>query len=201
VIGGLDDRKRQLAVETIERNARAQVRLIDDLLDVSRAITGKLRLDLRMVNVADLLREAIETIQPAADAKAIRIDSTLGPEVGALVGDPDRLQQVIWNLLSNAIKFTPNGGHVQIGLHRSDGDVELVVTDTGVGIAPEFLPHVFERFRQAEGGSTRRFGGLGLGLAIVRHLVELHGGSVQAESLGENCGATFRVRLPTKRVD
>jgi signal transduction histidine kinase len=201
VAGGLDDRKRQLAVETIERNARVQVHLIDDLLDVSRAVSGKLRLELRMVNVADLLREAVETIQPAADAKAIRIDSTPGPDVGALVGDPDRLQQVIWNLLSNAIKFTPNGGHVRIGLQRSDDEIELAVTDTGVGIAPEFLPHVFERFRQAEGGSTRRFGGLGLGLAIVRHLVELHGGSVEAVSLGENRGATFRVRLPMKRVD
>jgi len=201
VTGGLSEHKRQVAVETIERNARAQVHLIDDLLDMSRVISGKLRLDLQAVNLADLVRDAVETIQPAADAKAIRIEITPGAEVGALVGDPDRLQQVIWNLLSNAIKFTPNGGHVQIGLHRNDGDVELVVTDTGVGIAPEFLPHVFERFRQAEGGSTRRFGGLGLGLAIVRHLVELHGGSVQAESLGENCGATFRVRLPMKRVD
>ena len=201
VAGGLDDRKRQLAVETIERNARVQVHLIDDLLDVSREVSGKLRLELRMVNVADLLREVVETIQPAADAKAIRIDSTPGPEVGALVGDPDRLQQVIWNLLSNAIKFTPNGGHVRIDLQRSDDEIELAVTDTGVGIAPEFLPHVFERFRQAEGGSTRRCGGLGLGLAIVRHLVELHGGSVEAESLGENRGATFRVRLPMKRVD
>jgi signal transduction histidine kinase len=199
--GGLDDRKRQVAAETIERNARAQMHLTDDLLDVSHAISGKLRLDLRMVNVTDLLRDAVDTIQPAADAKGIQIAIEPGAVSGALVADPDRLQQVVWNLLSNAIKFTPSGGQVRIDLQQRGNELELAVTDTGVGIAPDFLPHVFERFRQAEGGSTRRFGGLGLGLAIVRHIVELHGGSVQAESRGENQGATFRVRLPMKRVD
>jgi len=199
--GELDEQRRQVAADTIARNARAQTRLVNDLLDVSRAITGKLRLELRPVVLPELLRDAVETIGPAADAKQIAIVTDVDKAVGPVLADPDRLAQVVWNLLSNAIKFTPAGGRVSVGALCRNRDVEIVVSDTGVGISPEFLPHVFERFRQAEGGSTRRFGGLGLGLAIVRHLVELHGGAVDAESEGEGRGATFRVRLPTKPVD
>jgi signal transduction histidine kinase len=198
--GDLDERRRQIAVNTIERNARAQTRMVDDLLDVSRVITGKLRLDVRPVILGDLLRDALDTIRPAAEAKQIRILTDFDLEIGPFTADPDRLAQVIWNLMSNAIKFTPAGGEVTIGVHRVDGDIEITVSDSGVGISPEFLPHVFERFRQEEGGTTRRFGGLGLGLAIVRHIVELHGGSVHAESRGEGHGAAFRVRLPLPAI-
>jgi signal transduction histidine kinase len=198
--GDLDDRRRKIAVDTIERNARAQTRLVNDLLDVSRAVSGKLRLEVRPVALLDLLRDAVETVRPAAEAKQIQVDSEFDQSVGPFLADPDRLAQVVWNLLSNAVKFTPAGGRVSTRVHRVDGDVEIVVADSGVGISPDFLPHVFERFRQEEAGSTRRFGGLGLGLAIARHIVELHGGSIHAESAGEGRGATFRVRLPMKPV-
>jgi signal transduction histidine kinase len=198
--GDLDERRRTIAVETIDRNARAQTRLVNDLLDVSRAISGKLRLETRTLALVDLVRDAVETIRPAADAKSIRIDTDFDAAIGPFSGDPDRLAQVVWNLLSNAIKFTPVGGRVAVRARRLGTDVEIVVADSGLGISAEFLPHVFERFRQAEGGSTRRFGGLGLGLAIVRHIVELHGGSVRAESAGEGHGATFHVRLPMKPI-
>jgi signal transduction histidine kinase len=198
--GDLDERRRIIAIETIDRNARTQTRLVNDLLDVSRAISGKLRLETRTLALTDVVRDAIETIRPAADAKSIRIDTDFDTAIGPFTGDPDRLAQVVWNLLSNAIKFTPVGGHVAVRARRLGADVEIVVADSGLGISPEFLPHVFERFRQAEGGSTRRFGGLGLGLAIVRHIVELHGGSVHAESAGEGHGATFHVRLPLKPI-
>ncbi len=187
---------RARALATIERNARAQTRLIDDLLDVSRVISGKLRLDIRQVNLLDLMRGAVEAMGPALAAKGIRLETTIDPKGGPIAGDPERLQQIIWNLLSNATKFTPEGGRVQLHMEQSESHLEMSVADTGVGIAPEFLPYVFERFRQQEGGSRRRYGGLGLGLAIVRHLVELHGGSVTAESEGEGRGATFRVVLP-----
>jgi signal transduction histidine kinase len=186
------------AIAAIERNAYAQTRLIDDLLDVSRAISGKLRLDARTVDVAEVLRLAIETVGPAMAAKGIRFESEFDPNVPPILADPDRLQQVAWNLLSNAIKFTPEGGAVRLRLAAAGNQVEITVSDTGSGIGPDFLPHVFERFRQAEAGSRRRFGGLGLGLAIVRHLVELHGGTVTAESGGEGQGATFRVSLPVR---
>jgi signal transduction histidine kinase len=186
------------AVAAIERNAKAQTTLIDDLLDVSRAISGKLRLDARQVNVVEVLRGATETLGPAMAAKGIAFESQLDPDGGMIVADPDRLQQIVWNLLSNAIKFTPEGGSVRLQLRRSDSQVEIVVTDSGAGIASDFLPHVFERFRQGDAGTRRRYGGLGLGLAIVRHLVELHGGTVMAESAGENMGATFRVTLPVR---
>ena len=186
----------QRALAAIERNAHAQTRLIDDLLDVSRAISGKLRLEMRQVHVADILTAAMETVSPALTAKGIKVDVDLDPDTPPVAGDPDRLQQVAWNLLSNAIKFTPEGGTVRVRLRRAGRNVEIEVTDTGDGIAPEFLPHVFERFRQADTGSRRRYGGLGLGLAIVRHLVELHGGTVTAESAGEGHGSTFRVLLP-----
>jgi len=184
------------AIAAIERNAHAQTRLIDDLLDVSRAISGKLRLDIRPVDLAELLTEAIETINPALTAKAITFEAVLEPDTPAVLGDPDRLQQIAWNLLSNAIKFTPDGGSVQLRLRRAGSNVAIEVSDTGDGIPADFLPHVFERFRQADTGSRRRYGGLGLGLAIVRHLVELHGGTVSVESPGEGQGSTFRVQLP-----
>ena len=189
-----DDRARALA--TVERNALAQTRLIDDLLDVSRAISGKLRLEMRRVNVADIATAAVETVNPALTAKGITFEAQLDPDMPPIAGDPDRLQQVVWNLLSNAIKFTPEGGTVRLRLRRAGAHVAIEVIDTGDGIAEDFLPHVFERFRQAESGSRRRYGGLGLGLAIVRSLVELHGGTVTAESDGEGKGSTFRVLLP-----
>jgi PAS domain S-box-containing protein len=184
------------ALQTIERNARTQAQLIEDLLEVSRIITGKTRLDIRQVDLASTIETAIESIRPAAEAKGVRLQTILDPLAGPISGDEQRLQQVVWNLLSNAVKFTPNGGRAQAQLQRIDSQVEIVVSDTGQGISPEFLPHVFERFRQASAGPTRQYGGLGLGLAIVRHLVEIHGGTVHAESPGEGQGATFRVRLP-----
>ena len=186
----------QRALAAIERNAHAQTRLIDDLLDVSRAISGKLRLEIRRVKIADVVNAAIETVNPAMAAKNIRFDAQFDPDAPAIAGDPDRLQQVAWNLLSNAIKFTPDGGTVRVRVRRAGTHVEFDVTDSGDGISAEFLPHVFERFRQADTGSRRRYGGLGLGLAIVRHIVELHGGTVTAESAGEGQGSTFRVLLP-----
>ena len=186
----------QRALAAIERNAHAQTRLIDDLLDVSRAISGKLRLEMRRVNVADILHAAVETVSPALTAKGIRFDAQFDPETPAIAGDPDRLQQVAWNLLSNAIKFTPEGGTVRLRLRRAGAHVEIEVSDSGDGIPADFMPHVFERFRQADTGSRRRYGGLGLGLAIVRSIVELHGGKVTAESAGEGQGSTFRVVLP-----
>ena len=192
--------ERDRALATVERNALAQARLIDDLLDVSRAISGKLRLERRPVNVAEIVRAAVDTVMPAVDAKGIRLLTTIDDATGVILADPDRVQQVIWNLLSNAIKFTPTDGVIDLAARRHGSDVEIVVRDTGIGIHPEFVPYVFERFRQADVGSRRRYGGLGLGLAIVRHLVELHGGSVRAESAGEGLGATFRIVLPARAV-
>ena len=192
--------ERERALATVERNALAQARLIDDLLDVSRAISGKLRLERRPVNLAEIVRAAIDTVTPAVDAKGIRLLTTIDEATGVILADPDRVQQVIWNLLSNAIKFTPTDGVIDLAVSRHGSDVEIVVRDTGIGIHPEFVPYVFERFRQADVGSRRQYGGLGLGLAIVRHLVELHGGSVRAESAGEGLGATFRIVLPARAV-
>jgi len=194
--GDLDEVTSARAVETIERNARSQARLIEDLLDVSRILMGKFRLNIRPVELLSIIDAAIDAVRPAADAKAIRLQSSLDPEAGPVSGDPTRLQQVVWNLLSNAVKFTPSGGRVEIRLERVDGDARITVTDTGAGINPEFLPYVFDRFRQADSTTTRAHSGLGLGLAIVRHLVELHGGTVQAYSKGESQGATFTVSLP-----
>jgi signal transduction histidine kinase len=193
-----DERRRALAA--LERSARAQAKLIDDLLDMSRSISGKLRIDARAVNVSDVVRAAIDTVRPALDAKAIKFQSTVDPAMAPIVADPDRVQQMVWNLLSNAIKFTPDGGTVTLHVRRADSHVEIAVTDTGIGIAPDFLPYVFDRFRQGDAGTQRRYGGLGLGLAIVRHLVELHGGTVSAESAGENQGSTFRVVLPARAI-
>ena len=188
------------ALETIERNAKAQAQLIEDLLDVSRIISGKLRLDVRSVDVVTLIEAAMDSVRPAADAKGIQLQAVLDPRAGPVSGDPDRLQQVVWNLLSNAIKFTLKEGRVQVRLERINSHIEITVSDTGKGINPDFLPFVFDRFRQADGTITRAYGGLGLGLAIVRHLVELHGGSVHAYSAGEGHGATFTVRLPVMIV-
>jgi PAS domain S-box-containing protein len=184
------------ALDTIGRNARAQTKLIGDLLEVSRIITGKTSLDVRPVELASVIEAAVDTVRPTAEAKGVRLQTVLYPLPGPVSGDDQRLQQVIWNLLSNAVKFTPKGGRVQVLLRRVNSQVEIVVSDTGQGISAEFMPSVFERFKQASAGLTRRYGGLGLGLAIVRHLVELHGGTIQAESPGEGQGATFRVRLP-----
>ncbi len=184
------------AIETIERNARAQARLIDDLLDVSRIITGNLRLDLHPLNVAPIVEAAIDALRPTADVKGIQLRTETLSGDCLVKGDPNRLRQVIWNLLSNAIKFTQRGGVVAVALKCAGGTVRLTVADTGEGISAEFLPYVFDRFRQAEGSISRKQGGLGLGLAVVRHLVELHGGSIRAESGGIDHGSVFTVDLP-----
>jgi signal transduction histidine kinase len=193
--GGLDAAAAKSAIQTIERSARAQSQIIDDLLDVSRIITGKLLLELRPVHLAQVVQAALEAVRPAAEAKEIQLAAELDPAV-AVTGDPNRLQQVVWNLLSNAVKFTPRHGRVEIGLARVASQAEIRVSDTGIGIAPDFLPHVFDRFRQADSSTTRAHGGLGLGLAIARHFVELHGGMVEAASPGPGGGAAFTVRLP-----
>jgi PAS domain S-box-containing protein len=189
------------ALETIERNARSQAQLIDDLLDVSRIITGKIRLNVRTVELLPVIEAAMDTVRPTTDTKNIQMQSVLDPAAGPVLGDSDRLQQIVWNLLSNASKFTPKRGRIQVCLQRINSHVEIVVTDTGQGISAEFLPYVFERFRQADSSITRSFGGLGLGLAIVRQLVELHGGTVHADSPGEGQGATFTVKLPLMAVE
>jgi PAS domain S-box-containing protein len=186
--------------DVIERNARTQERLISDLLDMSRIISGKLRLDVHDVDLSAIIKAAIETTRPAADAKGIAIDSTLDPSVAATTGDATRLQQCLWNLLSNAIKFTPQGGRVSVALGRSGSHIEIGVSDNGIGIGPDFLPFVFERFHQADTSMSRRFGGLGLGLAIVKELVELHGGQVRVESGGDGQGATFTLALPVRAL-
>jgi PAS domain S-box-containing protein len=183
-------------MEALDRNAAALTQIVDDVLDVSRIVSGKIRLDVQPVELPLVVHNAVATVTPAADAKNVRIQTIVDPRVGPVSGDPDRLQQVVWNLLSNAVKFTPKSGRVQVRVERVNSHVEIVVSDTGIGIKPEFLPHVFERFRQADAGTTRKTGGLGLGLSIVRNLVEMHGGSVRAASEGEDQGATFRVRLP-----
>ncbi|MEP0915791.1 response regulator [Leptolyngbya sp. DQ-M1] len=194
------------ALETVERNAKAQARLVEDLLDVSRVLQGKLRLTLRPLELLPVVEAAIDTVRPTAEAKNIQLHLALDPQIGKVSGDAERLQQVIWNLMSNAVKFTPKGGRVEVKLEKAgadaDGqsalafDAQITVSDTGQGIKPEFLPYVFDRFRQADSSITRTHGGLGLGLAIVRHLVDLHEGQVFADSAGEGRGATFTVRLP-----
>ncbi|MGE0398569.1 MAG: ATP-binding protein [Kofleriaceae bacterium] len=185
-------------LETVARNARSQAQLIEDLLDMNRIVSGKIRLDVQKVDLAAVVQAAIDSIRPSAEAKGIRVRETLDPLAGPVFGDPHRLQQITWNLLSNAVKFTPKNGRIDVLLRRVNSHVEISVTDSGVGIAPEFLPHIFERFRQADASTTRRYGGLGLGLSIVKQLVELHGGTVWAESHGTNTGATFFVSLPLR---
>jgi PAS domain S-box-containing protein len=209
-----DAAKTQYALETIERNAKLQVQLIEDLLDVSRILQGKLSLHTVPVGLTFTIKAALETVRLAAEAKSIQIQTIFEPNVGQVLGDSGRLQQIVWNLLSNAIKFTSQGGRVKVQLSKEEGSREpgagdtiphalcpmpyaqITVSDTGIGISSDFLPYVFDYFRQADGTTTRRFGGLGLGLAIVRHLVELHGGTVQAASSGEGKGATFTVKFP-----
>ncbi len=194
-VGSIAAEKRDQALETIERNARAQAQLIDDLLDVSGILAGKLRLEIIAVDVHAIVAAALETVRPAAEAKGIHLQATLAAD-GTVMADPHRLQQVAWNLLANAVKFTPGGGSVQVQVERQASSVAITVADTGVGIPRDFQPHVFERFRQADGAPTRAHGGLGLGLAIVRQLVESHGGTVSVFSEGEGRGASFTVRLP-----
>jgi signal transduction histidine kinase len=188
------------AMRAIERNARRQARLVEELLDVSRLVRGQIRLNLSGVSLSAVIDEAIESMRPAVEAKKLQLVKRLDSPARTIRGDADRLQQVVWNLLSNAVRFTPQGGRIEIGLREVDDQVEIRVSDTGIGIHPDFVPHVFERFRQADSSTTRTHGGLGLGLAIVRHLVDLHGGTVGAESAGEGHGAAFTVRLPV-RVD
>jgi len=194
--GRLQSDKIQKAYDTIERNVRTQARLIDDLLDVSRIIAGKLLIEPRQIEIAKVVEAAAESIGPVAQAKGVNFATILAPQAAMVSGDPDRLQQAIGNLLTNAVKFTPIGGNVGLRLTRANSQIEIAVSDDGQGISPDFLPHVFDRFRQQGETSDRKHGGLGLGLAIVRHIVELHGGSVRAESAGEGKGATFTITLP-----
>jgi len=184
-------------LDTITRNARLQAHLVEDLLDVNRIVTGNMRLDVQPVDVWSVVDETLESLRPGADAKRQQISCNIERGL-TLTADPMRLQQVLWNLVSNAVKFTAPRGSIVIDARTEDEDVAIVVSDTGIGIPPEFLPHVFERFRQADGSTTREHGGLGLGLAIVRHIVELHGGTVEARSEGVGRGATFIVRLPLR---
>ena len=193
---GLDEETARRGLESIERNAQVQAQLVEDILDVSRVIAGKLHLNDETVDLAAAVNAAVDSVQLAAESKGIRLEVTLDPAACYVSGDAGRLQQVVWNLLANAIKFTEAGGVVRVSLRRAGKGVEVVVSDDGCGIGAEFLPHIFERFRQADATNTRRHGGLGLGLAIVRHLVELHGGAVRAESEGAGKGATFTIRLP-----
>lgn len=198
--GRLDPQTAEKAMETIERNTWTQTRLVSDILEVSRIITGKLMLDLGPVEMRPVVEAALETAAPTAEAKGICISTHWETERALVSGDAERLQQIAWNLLSNAVKFTPRGGKIDVILRRHGSHVQIVVTDTGEGIDPEFLPHVFDRFRQADSSATRQHGGLGLGLAIVRHLVEMHGGEVQVDSPGRGQGATFTVSLPLRAV-
>lgn len=194
--GGLDEANARRAIETIERNAKMQSQLIEDVLDVSRIVSGKMKLEVRPIELTGLVEAAVDAVLPAAEAKGIRLRRVLDSGASMVSGDSARLQQVVWNLLANAIKFTPKGGRVQVRLERINSHVEIVVSDSGQGISPDILPFVFDRFRQADSSTTRTHGGLGLGLAIVRHLVELHGGLVEVESAGAGLGATFTVKLP-----
>ncbi len=199
-MGGQSEAEVAEALDVIERNSHVQAKLIEDLLDVSRIISGKLRLEMQRVHLPEVIGAALAAVLPSAEAKRIRVQPAIDSHTPPVAGDPARLQQIVWNLLTNAIKFTPAGGSVRVTLARVASHVEISVADSGAGIAPDFLPYVFDRFRQADGTTTRRHGGLGLGLSIVRQLVELHGGSVRATSAGEGQGATFSVELPTMAV-
>jgi signal transduction histidine kinase/CheY-like chemotaxis protein len=194
--GKLNEEKRDRGFETIERSVKAQAQLIGDLVDLSRMISGKVHLSVERVHIGRIVEAAANVVRPAADAKGVRLELRIDPEAGMIMGDAERLQQVLWNLLTNAVKFTPNGGAVVLRLRKTSASVEIAVEDTGEGIAPDHLPLVFERFHQAQTGAARPHGGLGLGLAIVRHLVELHCGRVEARSEGAGLGATFLVHLP-----
>jgi signal transduction histidine kinase/ActR/RegA family two-component response regulator len=199
--GRLDEATAARAVETIDRNAKSQAQLIEDILDVSRMITGKLRLNNEPVDIASVINAAIDSVQLAIDSKDLKLEVTLDPSARHTLGDASRLQQVVWNLLANAIKFTPSGGRIEVKVERAGRNLQIRVSDTGQGIVADFLPFIFDRFRQADGTTTREHGGLGLGLAIVRHLVELHGGTIKAGSAGEGKGATFIINLPLAPQD
>jgi PAS domain S-box-containing protein len=199
--GGLDRERQEGALQIIERNAKVLAQLVSDVLDISRIISGKIRLELQRCDLGPIVTAALDSVQPTFAAKGVRLERLIEPRPIVVLGDPARLQQIIWNLLTNAVKFTPTGGRVQLVLSHSRREAEIVVTDSGIGIAPEFLPHLFERFRQADSRPTRQFGGLGLGLALVRHFTELHGGAVQASSEGPAHGSTFRVQLPMVDLD
>jgi signal transduction histidine kinase len=196
----LDEVTTARAFEAIERNAKAQAELIEDMLDVSRIITGRLRLELQRVRLSEAVDAALDSVRPAADAKGVRLEYDMTPDAGYIAGDQHRLQQIVWNLLSNAVKFTPASGVVRIKLEYSGIEAKLTVSDTGRGISKQFLPYVFDRFRQAETMVSRTAGGLGLGLSIARHLVELHGGIIEASSEGEGRGATFTVTFPVREM-
>jgi signal transduction histidine kinase/DNA-binding response OmpR family regulator len=198
---GLNDTEFGRGLETIERNARVQSQLIDDLLDVSRIITGKLQIDQGPVDLAAVIGAAFDSIRPSAEVKAIEFETSLADCTYPVIGDSNRLQQIFWNLFSNAVKFTPSGGHVKVSVALTESRINVAVTDTGIGIEPGFLPFIFDRFRQADGSTTREHGGLGLGLAIVQHLVELHQGKVYVESGGKNLGCTFTISLPISKTD
>jgi PAS domain S-box-containing protein len=198
--GDMDAQKVRQAVDVIERSGKAQGRLIDDLLDTARIISGKLRLSVGPVDLASVIEEAIQTVHHAAEAKGVSVRASLPPEIGQITGDHTRLQQIVWNLLSNAVKFTPQGGRVEVCAERVGPHICVTVSDTGKGIAADFLPYIFDRFRQSDASSSRRYGGLGLGLALVKYLVELHGGMIEAASAGEGRGATFKVTLPVRAV-
>ena len=184
------------ALDAIGRNATSLAQIVEDVLDVSRIVLGKARLSVEPTDIAVVVDDAIATVKPAIEAKGLRLTTAIAPRLQKISGDPNRLQQVVWNLLSNAVKFTPRGGSIGVQVIEDAGDVKITVTDSGIGFSGTFKPHVFERFSQADGGPTRLHGGLGLGLAIARHIVEMHGGTIEGESAGEGRGATFRVRLP-----
>jgi len=194
--GILPDDRRTRAIETIERNGQSLTQIVEDVLDISRIVAGKLRLNVQPIDVSEIVARAVEALQPTADLKGVVLQSVVNPNAGPVAGDPERIQQVIWNLLANAVKFTRRAGKVQVRVERDHSSVAIVVSDTGIGIAPEFLPFLFERFRQADAGTARTFGGLGLGLSIARQLVEMHGGSITGHSEGADKGATFTVKLP-----
>jgi PAS domain S-box-containing protein len=194
--GGLSAPQARHAMDVIAQSAQAQNRLIEDILDTSRIITGRLKLDAQPVAIENIFRAAVDVIRPSAEAKGIVLNEVIETPDGVILGDANRLQQAVWNLLSNAVKFTGEGGDIEARLGRAEGQIEITVSDTGIGIEPKFLPHVFDRFRQADASSTREYGGLGIGLAIVRHIIEMHGGSVSASSPGKGQGATFNIRLP-----
>jgi signal transduction histidine kinase/CheY-like chemotaxis protein len=194
--GNLKKENIHMGLETIERNARAQNKLIEDLLEMSSIISGKVRLDMRQQDIANLVETAVESVRPTAQAKGVILQKTLGKKIDSIIGDSNRLQQILWNLLSNSIKFTPKGGKIEVTVEQRDVFLEIRISDSGLGITPEFMPYVFDRFRQGDASLTRQYGGLGLGLAIVKQLVELHGGTVRAESPGEGQGSSFIINLP-----
>jgi signal transduction histidine kinase len=194
--GMLPADKHAKAIETIERNTTSLAQIVEDVLDISRIVSGKIRLNVQPVDLPDIVQSAINAVTPAADAKTIRVEAVLDPQASPISGDPERLQQILWNLLSNATKYTPREGRIDVAVALGEVDAEITIRDNGIGIAPETLPHVFERFRQGDAGPTREYGGLGLGLAIVRHLADMHGGSIRVSSKGLGQGATFTLALP-----